>query len=207
MTTQDMAEPQSTEKREQSLLNIVCLVGAALFLALVAYNLFAAGTVISTDGLFFTVVPLLLALCFLVVPGMDMLAKRKEAQAAEASGESSAGARAEPVEEVHFAGSYRLFMMVWVWLLALTGFEVFLGYIHLNVVLMLVLLMGASLIKAALFIAYFMHLRFERLNLILTIIPALVVCICLLLIFFPDSFRAKNLRYSGPPPAAAEPDH
>ena len=75
MTTQDMAEPQSTEKREQSLLNIVCLVGAALFLALVAYNLFAAGTVISTDGLFFTVVPLLLALCFLVVPGMDMLAK------------------------------------------------------------------------------------------------------------------------------------
>ena len=207
MTSQDMAEPQPTEKREQSLLNIVCLVGAALFLALVAYNLFAAGTVISTDGLFFTVVPLLLALCFLVVPGMDMLAKRKAAQAAEASGESSADAHAEPVEEVHFAGSYRLFMMVWFWLLALTGFEVFLGYIHLNVVLMLVILMGASLIKAALIIAYFMHLRFERLNLILTIIPAVVVCICLLLIFFPDSFRAKNLRYSGPPPAAAEPDH
>jgi len=207
MTTQDMAEPQSTEKREQSLLNIVCLVGAALFLALVAYNLFAAGTVISTDGLFFTVVPLLLALCFLVVPGMDMLAKRKAAQAAEASGEPVAGAHAEPVEEVHFAGCYRLFMMVWVWLLALTGFEVFLGYIHLNVVLMLVILMGASLIKAALIIAYFMHLRFERLNLILTIIPAVVVCICLLLIFFPDSFRAKNRRYSGPPAAAAEPDH
>jgi hypothetical protein len=40
------------------------------------------------------------------------------------------------------------------------------------------------------------------LNLILTIVPALVICICLLLIFFPDSFRAKNLRYQGPPPAA-----
>ena len=207
MTTQDMAEPQSTEKREQSLLNIVCLVGAALFLALVAYNLFAAGTVISTDGLFFTVVPLLLALCFLVVPGMDMLAKRKAAKAAEASGESAADAHAEPVEEVHFAGSYRLFMMIWLWLLALTGFEVFLGYIHLSVVLMLVILMGASIIKAALIVAYFMHLRFERMNLILTIVPAVVVCICLLLIFFPDSFRAKNLRYSGPPAAAAEPDH
>jgi len=72
-----MAEPQSTEKREQSLLNIVCYVGAGLFLALVAYNLFAAGAVISTDGLFFTVVPLLLALCFLVVPAMDMLARLK----------------------------------------------------------------------------------------------------------------------------------
>jgi cytochrome c oxidase subunit 4 len=202
MTTQ-MAEPQSTEKREQSLLNIVCFAGAGLFLALVAYNLFAAGAIISTDGLFFTVVPLLLALCFLVVPGMDMLAKRKAAKAAEASGEATADAHAEPVEEVHFAGSNRLFMMIWIWLLALTGFEVFLGYINFNVVLMLVILMGASIIKAALIIAYFMHLRFERLNLILTIVPALVICICLLLVFFPDSFRAKNLRYSGPPPAAA----
>jgi cytochrome c oxidase subunit 4 len=197
MTSQDMAEPESTEKREQSLLNIVCLVGAALFLALVAYNLFRAGTVISTDGLFFTVVPLLLALCFLVVPGMDMLAKRRAAESAE-------DANAEPAEEVHFAGSNRLFMMIWIWLLVLTAFEVFLGYINFNVVLMLVILMGASIIKAALIIAYFMHLRFERLNLILTIVPALVVCICLLLVFFPDSFRAKNLRYNAPP-AASEP--
>src|ERR1051325_7214486 len=105
--------------------------------------------------------------------------------------------------EEHFAGSNKLFISVWVWLLALTGFEVFLGYIRLNVVLMLVILMGASIIKAALIVAYFMHLRFERLNLVLTIVPALVICICLLLIFFPDSFRARELRYSGPPPPAA----
>src|ERR1041385_9541597 len=100
----------------------------------------------------------------------------------------------------HFAGSNRLFLSVWIWLLLLTGFEVFLGYIHLPVIYMLVILMGASIVKAALIVAYFMHLRFERLHLILTIVPAVVVCICLLLIFFPDSFRAKNLRYSGPPP-------
>jgi len=201
MTSQDMAE--SPEKREQSVLNIVCLVGAGLFLALVVYNLFAAGTIISTDGLFFTVVPLLLALCFLVVPGMDMWAKRKQAQATEESGTVEAHP-AEPVEEVHFAGSNRLFLMVWIWLLVLTGFEVFLGYVRLPVLYMLVILMGASIIKAALIVAYFMHLRFERLNLILTIVPAVVICICLmLLVFFPDSFRAKDLRYSGPPPASS----
>src|SRR5437588_560034 len=131
------------EKREQSMLNLICLIGAGLFLALVAYNLFAAG-------------------------------------------------------------SNRLFLSVWGWLLLLTGLEVFLGYIHLPVAYMLVILMGASIIKAALIVAYFMHLRFERLNLILTIVPALVICICLLLVFFPDSFRARNLRYSGPPPAAPE---
>ena len=107
-------------------------------------------------------------------------------------------------EAEHFSGTNRLFLFVWIWLLALTGFEVFLGYIHLNVVLMLVILMGASIIKAALIVAYFMHLRFERLNLVLTIVPAVVICICLLLVFFPDSFRAKDLRYQGPAPPAAE---
>jgi cytochrome c oxidase subunit 4 len=100
----------------------------------------------------------------------------------------------------HFAGSNKLFTFVWIWLLALTGFEVFLGYIHLPVVYMLVILMGASIIKAALIVAYFMHLRFERLNLILTIVPAVVICICLLMVFFPDSFRSRELRYTAPAP-------
>jgi|ERR1051325_1798065 cytochrome c oxidase subunit 4 len=205
MTDLNMTQTsESPEKRELSLLNLICLIAAALFLALVAYNLFAAGSIISTDGLFFTVVPLFLALVFLAVPGADMWKARKEAKAREASSEGveAAAVSVEPVEEVHFAGSNRLFMMVWVWLLALTGFEVFLGYIHLPVVYMLIILMGASIIKAALIVAYFMHLRFERLNLILTIVPAVVIAICLLLVFFPDSFRAKNLRYQGPPAAA-----
>jgi cytochrome c oxidase subunit 4 len=109
--------------------------------------------------------------------------------------------------EEHFSGSNRLFFSVWIWLLLLTAFEVFLGYIHLSVVYMLVILMGASIIKAALIVAYFMHLRFERMNLVLTIVPALVVCICLLLVFFPDSFRAKNLRDQKAVKPAAEKSH
>ena len=197
------------EKREQSMLNLICLIGAGLFLALVAYNLFAAGSIISTDGLFFTVVPLVLGLSLLAVPAMDFLAKRKEAKLAAATSEGTAVASSE-VDDLsaheetheHFAGSNRLFLSVWGWLLLLTGLEVFLGYIHLPVAYMLVILMGASIIKAALIVAYFMHLRFERLNLILTIVPALVICICLLLVFFPDSFRSKNLRYQGQPPSA-----
>jgi cytochrome c oxidase subunit IV len=201
----DMTDTSApTEKRQQSLLNIICFVAAGLFLALVAYNLFKAGAVISTDGLFFTVVPLLLAFAFLVVPGLEIWAKRKEAKAAaptEGVEAAHAAAHAEPEEEIHFAGSNRLFSMVWIWLLVLTGGEVFLGYVNLPVVYMLVILMGASIVKAALIVAYFMHLRFERLNLILTIVPAVVICICLLLVFFPDSFRSKNLRYQGPPHA------
>src|SRR5438128_12696589 len=84
----------------------------------------------------------------------------------------------------HFAGSNKLFISVWMWLLLLTGFEVFLGYIQLPVSYMLVILMGASIIKAALIVAYCMHLRFERFNLILTIVPDLVNRNCLVLVSF-----------------------
>jgi cytochrome c oxidase subunit 4 len=104
--------------------------------------------------------------------------------------------------EEHFAGSNKLFISIWVWLLGLTLIEIFLAYRPMSLVIMLTILMGLSIIKAALIVAYFMHLKFERLSLILTIVPMLVVCICLLFVFFPDSFRSAGLRYKfkEPPP-------
>jgi len=111
-------------------------------------------------------------------------------------------------EHEHFAGSNKLFISVWIWLLVLTGIEVFLGYIHLPLLYMLTILMGLSIIKAVLIVAYFMHMKFERLSLILTIVPMLVVCICLLLAFFPDSFRSSAMRYQfkEKPPVTAPKD-
>jgi cytochrome c oxidase subunit 4 len=72
--------------------------------------------------------------------------------------------------------------------------EVVLAYVQVPLVLMLTILVGLSLIKAALILAYFMHLRYERMSLVYTLIPMLVICICLLFIFFPDGIRALNLR-------------
>jgi cytochrome c oxidase subunit 4 len=112
--------------------------------------------------------------------------------------------------EEHFAGSNKLFTSIWVWLVGLTLVEIFLAYKPMPIHFMLTILMGLSIIKAALIVAYFMHLKFERLSLILTVVPVLVICICLLFVFFPDSFRSKGLRYQfkeSPPvaPAAEEP--
>ena len=59
---------------------------------------------------------------------------------------------------------------------------------------MLVMLMGLSLIKAALIMAYFMHLRFEKRTLVLTIVPALVVVVSTLSVFFPDSIRLLHMK-------------
>ena len=56
------------------------------------------------------------------------------------------------------------------------------------------LLIGLSLVKAAMIVAYFMHLRFERMSLVMTLVPTVVVCICLLFIVFPDGFRTRTIR-------------
>jgi cytochrome c oxidase subunit IV len=95
----------------------------------------------------------------------------------------------------HGQATTKLFLIVWVWLLILTGIEVFLAYLRLPPMIMLTILVGLSLIKSALIVAYFMHLRFEKLGLFLTLIPATVFCICVMLIvFFPDSVRLLEMR-------------
>jgi len=65
-------------KREETLLNLLCLVAAGGLFIFIIYNLFAAGSIISTDGLFFTVVPAVLAFSFLAVPAMQIAAHRLE---------------------------------------------------------------------------------------------------------------------------------
>lgn len=97
-------------------------------------------------------------------------------------------------EHAHSEGTTRVFLIVWFWLLALTGVEVFLGYEQLELKLMLVLLMGISVIKAALIIAYFMHLRYERPSMAVTLMPALVIVLVLMNIFLPDSLRLLHMR-------------
>ena len=94
----------------------------------------------------------------------------------------------------HAEGTTRVFMVVWFWLLALTAVEVFLGYKQLELKIMLVMLMGLSVIKAALIIAYFMHLRYERVSMAAILMPALVMVIVLMNIFLPDSVRLLHMR-------------
>lgn len=97
--------------------------------------------------------------------------------------------------ETHQPGTKKLFMWVWFWLLILTGVEVLLAYMRLDPHPMLILLVGLSLIKSALIVAYFMHLRFEKIGLFLIIVPSLVFCLVMILIFvFPDSLRIVRLH-------------
>ncbi|PYU02923.1 MAG: hypothetical protein DMG33_17875, partial [Acidobacteria bacterium] len=56
--------------------------------------------------------------------------------------------------------------------------------------IMLTVLVGLSVIKAGLIMAYFMHLKYEKFILVLWLVPAFMFCVMMICIFFfPDSLR------------------
>ncbi len=91
-------------------------------------------------------------------------------------------------------GTIKSFTVVWILLVVMTGIEVLLAYLQINPPVMLTALIGLSVIKSALIIAYFMHLKFERFSLFLTLFPMLIFCIIMMLVFMPDSLRLSIMR-------------
>jgi caa(3)-type oxidase subunit IV len=99
------------------------------------------------------------------------------------------------VEHPHAGASVGTNLVVWIGLVAITGLEVFLAYMKLEPVLMLSVLVVLSVVKAGLIMSYFMHLKFERFQLVLWLIPATIFCIFMMLIIFSwDSLRLLQMR-------------
>jgi len=85
----------------------------------------------------------------------------------------------------------------WVWgaLLVLTAIEVWLGYKQIfAAVRMLEVLLLLSVIKSALIIGYFMHLKFEKPLMKWLLTVSVVACfIIMYFFFFPDAGRILKL--------------
>jgi cytochrome c oxidase subunit 4 len=92
-------------------------------------------------------------------------------------------------------GSLKPMYLVWIWLLIITIVEVLLAYFHVPVTIMLIALLGMSFVKASMIVAWFMHLKFERVSLVLTLIPAAVMCMILMNVVWPDSIRLHMLGH------------
>ncbi|HET9531105.1 MAG TPA: cytochrome C oxidase subunit IV family protein [Blastocatellia bacterium] len=182
---------ERSKQREQLIWNGLLALLALGSLLVAGWTAAASQFKGGIDDLFLILVCLLLALLFAINPIIWAYNQGwiSNPFAAEPEVEGAAG-----VLHHEHGGSNRENVVIWGVLLLLTGIEVFLAYIHLNLTLMLIILMGLSIIKAALIVAYFMHMKFEKLSFILTIVPVLVVLLCLFAIFFPDSFRIRDQR-------------
>ncbi|MGA2000960.1 MAG: cytochrome C oxidase subunit IV family protein [Terriglobales bacterium] len=93
----------------------------------------------------------------------------------------------------HRAHSHTPFYIVWGVLLAITAVEVLLAYERLQPVRMLSFLLALSIVKAALIISWFMHMRYEVTRMRRLMMASLCVYLVLMCVFFPDAFRILNL--------------
>jgi cytochrome c oxidase subunit 4 len=97
--------------------------------------------------------------------------------------------------EAHEGATVGTNIAIWVGLVAITFLEVFLAYKALEPRLMLTILVMLSVAKAAMIMAWFMHLKFEKFSLVLLLIPATIFCLCMMFIFFyPEAFRLLQMR-------------
>jgi cytochrome c oxidase subunit 4 len=85
--------------------------------------------------------------------------------------------------------SYGLYFKTWIWLLVLTALALGIGYAPMNESIKALLLVGTTLLKILVIAAVFMHLRYERVNLILITIAPLILAIIMFAFTFPETLK------------------
>ncbi len=80
----------------------------------------------------------------------------------------------------------RTYLVVWGWLFVLSAIAYFVDVMHLTGWLKTVLLTILAVMKAGLIMAFFMHLRFERLSLVYAIVAPLVLLVAMIAGLVPD---------------------
>src|SRR6266446_8124958 len=90
-------------------------------------------------------------------------------------------------EEHEHSISYKTYLWTWFWLLVLSALALGLGYAPINERLKALLLVCTTLAKILVIAAIFMHLRYERINLILITFAPLILAVILFAFTFPET--------------------
>ena len=88
--------------------------------------------------------------------------------------------------------SYKTYMMTWFWLLVMTMLALGLGYAPIAERLKALLLVCTTLAKILLIASIFMHLRYEKINLIMITLAPLILAIILFSFTFPETFGSAS---------------
>lgn len=182
---------------------LISLIGYLFCLALGVWGFYVAGTqllhgtlISSLDNLFLTLFAALMG-----VTAFGYLAWRfiPVVMSGAARTGSAAAAPAPYVlpEDPEFSDPHMsMFNKVWFGLVALTAIEVVLAYVQIaGVMIMLVILLVLSVIKAGMIMSRFMHLHFDHPQLSWIVVLPAVFCIVVMCgYFFPDSFLLLDQR-------------
>lgn len=98
------------------------------------------------------------------------------------------------MEQVQSTTHSHPYWRIWMILLVLTVVMVFVDQSSMSRGALVLVLVAAMLSKAFLIGAYFMHLRFEAVSLVMTVVVGLVITgLILFILIAPDGLRALNL--------------
>ncbi|MGH9713860.1 MAG: cytochrome C oxidase subunit IV family protein [Candidatus Acidiferrales bacterium] len=89
--------------------------------------------------------------------------------------------------------SMKVYVGVWVGLIAIVLFEVFLTYLHLAPRTLIAFLLPLAFIEAGIGIAYFMHMKYESPKLFWSLVPITLFVLFMLDHIWPDAFRLARM--------------
>ncbi|MER3484190.1 MAG: cytochrome C oxidase subunit IV [Meiothermus sp.] len=90
---------------------------------------------------------------------------------------------------------FQVYLIVWGLLFVLSALSYFLDYFNVHPdILRKFLITAFALIKAALIVGFFMHMRFERLGLVLAILLPPLLLMALVAIILPEGHYVSGVR-------------
>ncbi len=96
-------------------------------------------------------------------------------------------------ETIHQSGR-KVYWRVWFQLLVITVVEVIVAFLPISHSLMALLFTIMALMKAGLIAGYFMHLKFEKIGLIYSIVLPLILIVALVAALIPEGSVALLMR-------------
>ncbi|MDR7555916.1 MAG: cytochrome C oxidase subunit IV family protein [Armatimonadota bacterium] len=90
---------------------------------------------------------------------------------------------------------YRIYAITWFWLLVITLLEVAIVLVGVPRAVLVTALVVLALMKAALIMAYFMHLAYERLTLVYAVVvPMALLAVVMFAFIGPDALSVHRMR-------------
>jgi cytochrome c oxidase subunit IV len=92
------------------------------------------------------------------------------------------------------SGSVTTYLVVYVAILAISGLQILVAYSSIETASMLFRMLALAIVQAGLAITFFMHMKSEKRNLALFLLPATVFVLAMMNMIWSDSFRLLTLR-------------
>ncbi len=92
------------------------------------------------------------------------------------------------------SGSITTYIVVYVCILAIAALQIAIAYENIDGSQMFLRMLALAIVQAGLAITFFMHMKSERRNLALFLLPATVFVLAMMNMIWSDSFRLLNMR-------------